>query len=381
MSKSQRILFCCTGVGICNRGIESFFREAFDGLKDVPGIDALLIKGSGTPNERERVATCLKRTHRMTAIIGAAVRRNAYVVEQLTSLPFILNEIRTFRPDIVFYSDANLGFQLFRARKLINCPFRMLFSNGGPCRPPFTRTDFVQQVTPYHLDVALRAGESPKRQFFVPYGIDAGRPPVPDPTLKLGLRNLLGLPLSRKIILSVGWVSRSQKRMHYLIEEVARLPEPRPFLLILGNMDRLSREVIDLGTRLLGAASFAARSVSYESVADYYRAADVFALASLEEGFGRVYIEALKFGLPVIAHDHPVMRFVISEAGHFGDLTKAGELNRILRQILTVENNDEAARERWQSVKSRFDWKVVSAQYVAMFAAVSATPMKAALLK
>ena len=32
-SPSIRVLFSCTGVGVFNRGIESFFREAFDGLR------------------------------------------------------------------------------------------------------------------------------------------------------------------------------------------------------------------------------------------------------------------------------------------------------------------------------------------------------------
>src|SRR4051812_45739767 len=61
------VFFICTGVGIYNRGIESFFREAYDGLR-VPlerdGITARLFKGgeSDVPERREKRLWCLPRT-------------------------------------------------------------------------------------------------------------------------------------------------------------------------------------------------------------------------------------------------------------------------------------------------------------------------------
>ena len=33
--KVPRVLFCCSGVGILNRGIETFFREAVDGFAGI----------------------------------------------------------------------------------------------------------------------------------------------------------------------------------------------------------------------------------------------------------------------------------------------------------------------------------------------------------
>src|SRR5260370_23637698 len=85
MSSSTRVLFCCTGVGIYNRGIESFFREAFDGLDAIPGLDARMAKGAGQQSVTEHRVLCIPRTWRLANILGRVVRRNAYVVEQLTS--------------------------------------------------------------------------------------------------------------------------------------------------------------------------------------------------------------------------------------------------------------------------------------------------------
>ena len=236
-----RVLFCCTGVGILNRGIESFFREAFDHLHAVPGLEARLLKGAGAPSKQERVVRCIPRTSALATAIGALARRNAYVAEQWSSFLPVAREIRRLRPEVVFYSDANLGFLLYRFRHWIGVPCRLLFSNGGPCRPPFVRLDFVHQVNPVCLAEALQAGEPPAKHVMVPYGLRIGAPPVSDHAARRALRERLALPLDRPVVLSVGWISRAHKRLDYVVEEVASLPAPRPFLMLLGAMDGARR--------------------------------------------------------------------------------------------------------------------------------------------
>jgi glycosyltransferase involved in cell wall biosynthesis len=355
-------------VGIFNRGIESFFRESFDGLKDaMPGMAVRLLKGGGKSDNRERRVWCLPRNGTSAYVLGRLIRRNAYVAEQLSSFPSVAREIRLWKPDVIFYSDSNLGYQLYRWRQRIGVPYKLLFSNGAPLRPPFERTDFVQQVVPVFMEEALRAGESKGRHFFVPYGINVPEAPVFNLAAKQFLRKKLGLPQERPIILSVGWISREHKRMDYVIRELARLPQPRPFLQLLGAMDENSREIIELGNRLLGSDNFGAISVPYEEVGNYYRAADIFVLAALKEGFGRVYLEALMYGLPVIAHRHPVMEYVIGSQGVLGNLEVTGVLANLMQAQLNTPIHEPAMRKRWQSVRDRFSWSVLAPQYLQMF--------------
>lgn len=367
-----KVLFCCTGVGIFNRGIESFFREAFDGLRETEGLDLKLAKGAGESKADEPVLWNLPRTGKVAALLGRCLRRNAYVVEQLSSFPSLVRLLKQERPSLIFYSDSNLGFQLFRWRKAIGVPFHLLFSNGGPCRPPFHRTDYVHQVAPLYLEEALAAGEPQEKHFLVPYGIHVGSPPDTSPAAKESARLKLGLPLHRPMVLSVGWISRQHKRMDYVIEELAKLPQPRPFLQLLGAMDETSPEIVALGNQLLGAENFSAVSVPYHQVADYYRAADIFTLASLKEGFGRVYLEALQYGLPVIAHRHSVIEYVTGDQGTLGDLSRAGELASLLQCHLHQPTDSPAAYERWQSVRNRFSWGMLAPDYRAMFQASAA---------
>ena len=366
--KPIRVLFCCTGVGIFNRGIESFFRESFDGLKDAMlGIECRLIKGAGTSSDREKTVWCLPRTGKLAEFLGRLIRRNAYVAEQLSSFPAVVLQIRKFKPDVIFYSDSNLGFQLYRWRKWIGVPYKLLFSNGGPINAPFVRTDYIQQVAPLYLGDALRAGEPPERHFMVPYGIDAGPPPRIDSEHRAVIRRKLGLPVERPIVLSVGWIAKQHKRMDYLIKEVAALPEPRPFLQLLGAIDKGSSEIVELGNSLLGPDNFSVRSVPYSQVAEYYQVADCFVLCSLKEGFGRVYLEALKHGLPTIAHHFPVMDFVLGDVGIQGDLSREGELTRTLSEQLCHTVDQSSANRRWESVRDRFSWEVLAPEYAQMF--------------
>ncbi len=375
-----KIFFCCSGVGIIDRGIETFFRQAFDALSRTERLDVTLYKGAGEEKLDEHVLWNLRRTGVVTCLLGKLVRRDSYTVEQLSTFPAMVQEIRKHKPDIIFYSDSNLGFQLFRWRKQIGVPFRLLFSNGGPCHPPFDRTDYVHQVAPFHYDEAIAAGEAPARHRVVPYGINVpeSEPDRRDET-KGTLRHKLNLPSDRPTILTVGWISAKQKRMDYVVREVASLvaevrrqrsevrTESAPYLVMLGTMDEGSRAIVDLAREKLGDENFTARSVPHEQVADYYRAADLFVLASLREGFGRVFLEALIHGLLVIAHDHPVMRFVLGSEGTVADLSQPGALAALLLNQLNEHDTPADAERRRDYVRQRFSWPVLAPKYRNMF--------------
>jgi len=368
MNKNIKVYLTCTGVGIINRGIETFARECFDGLHGTEGLQIELFKGAGAEKPDEHRLWNLPRNGKLAPLLGNAIDRNGYVVEQLSSfLPFV-DRIRKGKPDIIFYSDSNLGFQLHQWRKQIGVPYRLLFSNGGPCHPPFNRTDFVQQVAPFYREQALAAGEASSRHFLVPYGINV----LDEHTLlpeedRRQIRQQLGLPLDRPIVISVGWISATHKRMDYVVEEIAALPEPRPYLVMLGHMDANSPAIIDLATHKLGKDGFIARSVPYEQVANYYRSADVFVLGSLKEGFGRVYLEAMIHGLPCIVNDHPVMRYVLAEQGIFTDLSKPGAMSTALADLLQRNQNLESKIGRMEYVRQKFGWRNIAPDYLQMF--------------
>ena len=113
------------------------------------------------------------------------------------------------------------------------------------------------------------------------------------------------------------------KRMDYVIREVARMAQPRPHLDILG--ERWQAEAVEESARAeLGSDGATLRTVPREQLVDYYDAADAFILASLREGFGLVYIEALGRGLTCVAHDTPHTRDLL-RARRAGRSEQAGK--------------------------------------------------------
>jgi glycosyltransferase involved in cell wall biosynthesis len=155
--------------------------------------------------------------------------------------------------------------------------------------------------------------------------------------------------------------------MDYVIREVAELPEPRPYLLLLGQQEAESTEVINFGKKMLGEAGFEVRTVAKDEVAAYYKAADAFTLASLSEGFGRVFVEAMSYGLPCLAHDYEVSKYVLGNHGYYGDFKLKGSLASLVKRVLAAEGDSRANRDlRYRHVLERFSWNKLSAPYAEM---------------
>jgi glycosyltransferase involved in cell wall biosynthesis len=279
-----------------------------------------------------------------------------------------VNRIRQHRPDIVYYSDINLAMRLFKYRRKIGVPFRLLYSNGAPVHPPFSGVEHVQQVTPEYYDEAIAAGEPADKHTLVPYGIrvPAGDPGF-DPEKRAALRTELGLPVDRPIVLSVGWIAAELKRMDYLVDEIASIPKDhRPFLVMLGEMDDRSPAIVEQARRKLDTDCRIC-SVPYSEVGTYYAAADVFALASIREGFGRVFLEALMHGLPCVVNDHPVMRYVLGNEGNFADLTQPGQLAKAVAATLQQPPDPAAKAKRREYVRGKFGWDALRPKYFQLF--------------
>jgi glycosyltransferase involved in cell wall biosynthesis len=288
-------------------------------------------------------------------------------VEQLSFFVSLVPHLILGRPDVVYFSDKDLGDFLSRWRRWSGQQFKLLFCNGGPYPPPYCRYDHVQQVTSEFYRLALAAGAPPSQQSLIPlaFAIAPHFAPV-TADRKAELRRRLGLPRDRSIVLTVSAVNTSQKRLDYLIQEMARLPLRRPYLVILGQIDAESPYVVQLANKLLGADGFRVETVAPGEVGDYYKASDVFVLASTREGFGMALVEAMSYGLPCLAHDYAITRYVLGEEGYFADFTTPGRLTQLMMQVLREDLNAEVQSARHRAVFERFAWDRLRPFYVRM---------------
>lgn len=367
-----RLFLVSSGLGHVNRGYESFTRECFDALAAHPDLKISLWKGGGASKPGETALWNLPREGRIAKFLGQFTRRGGYFIEQLTFTLSLLPRVSRLKPDVIYFSDGNIGNLLWHWRRVTRGRYKLLFSNGGPLSPPFERWDYVQQVAPTHLKTALSAGEPAKKLGMVPYGIrmEADFRPLSS-DVRRQTRIQLNLPVDRPLILSVAAINASQKRMDYLIREVAALSQPRPFLLLLGQQDEETPEVMKLALELLGEGNFVVKTVAFEDVKDYYQISDVFVLASLSEGFGRVFLEAASQGLVCLAHDYDLTHYVLGEYGEFADFTQTMSLTTLLKKNFDNSENESRRQARHQDIYQRFSWNALQAAYVEMIRKVA----------
>ncbi|MEJ1935518.1 glycosyltransferase, partial [Nostoc sp. NIES-2111] len=309
-------------------------------------------------------------TIQISRIIGKITGiKGSYNTEQLSFFLSLLPYLHQYKPDVIFLSDEQLGIFLWHWRRLTKQSYKLLFSNGAPVFPvdKLIRWDHIQQLAPSHLEEALNAGIPSDKQSLIPLGFKIqSKPQFLTYDEQEALRQKLGLPISQKLIISVGVINKSHKRMDYVIRELAQLSEPRPFLLLLGQEEEESSEVIQLGNTLLGAENFQVRTVPYSAIKDYYQAADTFVLASIAEGFGRVYVEALSYGLPCMAHDYEISNFIFGSKDYLADFTKSGSLTSLIPKALSV-SKDICQRHLFHRLAyEKFSWEKLRPAYLNM---------------
>ncbi len=189
------------------------------------------------------------------------------------------------------------------------------------------------------------------RSTLVPNGIDtAAFRPGP------GEREAFGLPADRPVALMVSALVES-KRVLEGLRAVARLPEA--FLVVAG--DGPLREAVDREAARLLPGRFRRDTFPHERMPALYRSADVFLHTTAGESFGNVYVEALASGLPVVAHDDEVTRWVLERQALLVDAGDEAALAAALRRALAEGPAGRAERAAFAA--ERYAWSAVAARY------------------
>jgi glycosyltransferase involved in cell wall biosynthesis len=190
----------------------------------------------------------------------------------------------------------------------------------------------------------------------VPKGVDARwfHPDGPNVRARLGLGD-------RRIVLSVGRFVPI-KNMALLVDAFARLRQldAAAHLLLVGEgpeQRALQQQTVRLG--VADAVTFAGY-IPQEQMAPYYRAADVFALASEFDNSPNVVLEAMACGLPVVSTDvGGVAEYVIDERG--GSLIPRADATAMAhtlgRWLSDADVRHQASTFNRQRVLDRFSWR------------------------
>ena len=359
----MRVVIACCGLEHTRRGYESFARELFSALSGQ--VDVKLCKGSGKRGLNEVVVPCLRRD-----FLSRFMKPDtAYKWEQITFAFALFPYLIVNRTDIVHYSDGTVGNVLARLLRLTGYRFRLLLSNGGPYHPRHFRPDvFIHQVRQAGFDEALEYGVASSRMHLIPYGI------APEQFLSSvapdTVRRHFGLPQDKFLILSLAALNSSHKRLDYLIREVAVLHDASVFLCMAGEPTSETSGLQELAAELLPDRN-KFMTVPRIAIPELLATANLFVLASLDEGFGMVLIEACSSGVPVICNDSAHFRWVMGDAAHYADMTSPGALASSIRQIA---GQDEVLQRLSAAGKARveecYSWKVLVPRYLKMYESV-----------
>ncbi len=188
----------------------------------------------------------------------------------------------------------------------------------------------------------------------IPNGVDPARF-LPGPQQKAKL----GLPTDRPVVLMVSALDTG-KRVLEAMRAVAEVPDVH--MVVAGDgplrdeVDRLAAE------RLPGR--FMRATFTHDQMPDLYRSADLFLHTKIIESFGNVYIEALCCGVPIVAHDDAVTRWILGDQARLVDSTSQALLSDAIRETLQkpFSGSDAAAQAH-----ARFSWDVVAGKYAEFF--------------
>lgn len=189
----------------------------------------------------------------------------------------------------------------------------------------------------------------------VPVGLDLE---VIPPVLgtKMQLRQMLGLPEDKKLLIFVGRLS-AYKRPADALELLRRLGKEYHLLIIgKGELQKEIREKIQVGDLKAQVTSIA--SVPNTEIHKYYRASDCFVNFNEHEIFGMSILEAMYQECPVVARHAPGPDAIV-EAGITGYLCRSvaemAEKIPFVEQSMGIAGKERVEKEfSWDTAVQRF---------------------------
>jgi alpha-1,3-rhamnosyl/mannosyltransferase len=365
--------------------------------------DALLVQMGGVPRsiigivrelaalDREQLEVTVVAARRPELVDGLRFRRSrAPRVPRLPNAMFAVQRPLTLRAyDVVHYMDSRppLTFGLGgRLNAITQHGFAPLMFDGDyVARRDRLVNEALIRLAP-RADLTFTASESERTELLartridpetvvaVHHGVDHDRF---FPTNDLNsIRNAVHarLDISGRYVLYVSNHQR-KKNTERLVEAFAAVAREDPSLYLVmtgrgGGTFHLVESLVEEHqlndrVRILG-------HVPDEDLPDLYRAAAVFALPSLHEGFGIPVLEAMACGTPVLASSVYALPEVCGNAAELVDPYDTAAIAAGLQRILVDEAHAEALRSRGLERAAQFTWRRAAEQHADAYEAALA---------
>jgi len=341
-------------------GVPLTLLPLLEGLRD-HGVEVELATGRTEPPARDM----LDRARRLDIPIHVlpSLVRDPHPLKDLTALIRLRRIMRRRGCRIVHAHTSKGGFIGRLAARLAGVPVRVYSPHGTILEGYFAAwkrlfftalerlaarwTHAIVGLTPEESQSYVQAGIGrPDQHVQIPVSLDPG-PYRPPPASERGARRQQeGIAEEEVLIVNVGRLV-PVKDQATLLHALALLPEAASWRCwIIG--DGPDRSVLETLSAQLGIEDRVRFLGHREDVPDLLPLADIFALSSVNEGFGRVLLEAFAAGLAVIATRVGGVPNVL-EGGRAGKLVPPKDPEALaaglLELILHPEERHELARE------------------------------------
>ena len=193
---------------------------------------------------------------------------------------------------------------------------------------------------------------------------------VAQPQVVRSLRESMG---DRFVVGHVGALDNQQKGQEYIIQVARELQDSHPdvhFVLVGGGDDEawLKESARDLNN--LDFIGFV------DNVGDYLAAFDLFILPSNKEGIGAILLDAMGFGLPVIASRVGGLPEIVRDDEN-GYLIDPAQPDQLKRAILLLRGDPERRHRLGQAGRrfaSAFTAEAMAERYLALYRSLAGSP-------
>lgn len=295
-----------------------------------------------------------------------------YRLEQTTFSFGFIPKLLLWQPDIIWTKELHLGRLLMVIRRLFHLKFKIIFANGDALDPiSYEDFDQIQHLYPDSFEKAVQSGIGEEKMHLLPNCVFYATPGES----REHLRQQFGFQRDDYIIVSVAAWNRYQKRLDYLIQEVAALGDPSVKLLLCGHPEAETKAL-----KLLAAEELAKNVCWFTLVPeDVHRAlyiSDVFVLPSFREGLPNALIEAVMAELPVVCHPHPGGKYILEDDQWLVDMSTKGALANRLKFLRSRPRPEEEIKRLQNRAIERFSADTLAEEFYEMVERVYTTDAK-----